>query len=115
MQVTITIKDAVDLTKTLLLESQGDGKVRVAAGGEARVVEGSLLERAVQNGLNVGSDPNPNLLAQTRITETEGKAWLMVENHPKDRALVAVKIGAETRNVNGRQFTTGIRHCLTQI
>lgn len=112
MQVTVTIEDAGDSSKTLLLESKGDGKVRIAAGGEVRTVEGSLVERAIQNGLNVGSDPNPNLLAQTRITETEGGAFLVVENHPEDRALVAVKAGSETRNVNGRQFTTGIRHCL---
>jgi hypothetical protein len=112
MQVTVTIEDAGDSSKTILLESKKDELVRIAAGGEVRTVEGSLVERAIQNGLNVGSEPNPNFLAQTRITEPNSGAWLAVENHPQDRALVVVKVGSEIRNVDGRQFMTGVRHCL---
>ncbi len=112
MQVTVTIEDSGDPGKTLLLESSEGGKVKVTAGSEVRTVDGSLVERAIQNGLNVGNETNPNLLAQTRITEAAAGAFLLVENHSEDRALVAVKAGSEVRNVNGRQFTTGLRHCL---
>lgn len=112
MQVTVTIEDDADKNKTLVIQSRKEKKVLIGAGNEARTVEGVLVERAIQNGLNVSSGSNENLFIQTRITEDEDGPFLVIENHQDNQELVIVKVGPEVRNINGRQLTTGIRHCL---
>jgi hypothetical protein len=111
MQVSIKIPDAGTPSKVLLLESKTGAKVQVTANNEVKSVDGSLFERAIANGLNVGSTPSALLLSVTKVFEVANGAFLSVENHPSDRSLVVVKLGGETRNVIGRDLITAIRHC----
>lgn len=112
MKITATIESQPGADTLVLSSAEENDTVHIAAGAESRTVNGGTLERAIQNGLNVGTSPDPALLVSSRVTEADSGKTLTVENHVESRELVVVKIGQEVRNVNGRQLMAGVRHCL---
>ena len=115
MQITVEIAEVAPGNGSVVLASDEAGMIKVVAGTETRIVAGALLERAAQNALNVGPEPDPALFASTRVSEADSDRKLVVENHPSDRERIVVKLGQEMRDVVGRQIIAGVRHCMKSV
>lgn len=110
MKVNVTLQDTANASHSVNLTEGGSaGTVVFNAGAESRQVNPDLFDKAVQNGLNVGSVPAKGFQVNTTVPESPAGKNLLVTNHPTDKNSVLITTDSISSTLNGNELRKAIR------